>query len=284
MRRRMVGTASFIVSAAALVRQARSPTALVLSLAHRPAARMAPPWTAGAHISAATAAKIDKCLMSDEYGYSLEQLMELAGQAVAAAVHDVATRQEAGGGMAAFDRRVVFACGPGNNGGDGLVAARHLALLGFTNISVLCPKNRFPRLTTQLEAFRVPILNSIPDDTTIIVDCLFGFSFSGPPIRAPFDAIIGAINKDHADATLISVDVPSGWPVDDEPKFSAGAVRMPEALVSLTAPKACSLYLSPKSVHYCGGRFVPPRLAADLNFAIPPYCGTETISNLGSSP
>ena len=52
-------------------------------------------------------------------GISIPELMERAGLAVA-----VATREELGG---AAGRRIVVLVGPGNNGGDGLVAARHRA-------------------------------------------------------------------------------------------------------------------------------------------------------------
>jgi hypothetical protein len=69
------------------------------------------------YINASLAKQIDDSLMSVP-GFSLDQLMELAGLAVAVA----ATR--------AFPlpthRRILIVCGPGNNGGDGLVAARHL--------------------------------------------------------------------------------------------------------------------------------------------------------------
>ena len=66
------------------------------------------------HISAAQAAKIDAKLMGLEYGFTLEQLMELAGLSVAAATRLVYPPKTHG--------RVLCACGPGNNGGDGLVA------------------------------------------------------------------------------------------------------------------------------------------------------------------
>ena len=52
-------------------------------------------------------------------GVAGTELMELAGQSVAQAV------------IARWSRRsVVVLCGPGNNGGDGFVAARHLAAAG----------------------------------------------------------------------------------------------------------------------------------------------------------
>ena len=52
-------------------------------------------------------------------GTSVEQLMERAGAALAEAVHRFAGPTSA-----------LFLCGPGNNGGDGYVAARHLAERG----------------------------------------------------------------------------------------------------------------------------------------------------------
>jgi len=64
-------------------------------------------------------------------GFSVDQLMELAGLAVATAVH----KQYAG----ATPLRVLVVCGPGNNGGDGLVAARHLRHFGHVP-SVVYPK------------------------------------------------------------------------------------------------------------------------------------------------
>eukprot|EP01027_Heterolobosea_sp_BB2_P010889 GEZU01015913.1.p1 GENE.GEZU01015913.1~~GEZU01015913.1.p1 ORF type:complete len:118 (-),score=27.81 GEZU01015913.1:612-965(-) len=77
------------------------------------------------------AIKIDEELMGPEMRFSVYQLMELAGLSVACAI-----QKEYG---ADNKKRVLVVCGPGNNGGDGLVAARHLNLFGFQS-KILYPK------------------------------------------------------------------------------------------------------------------------------------------------
>ncbi|HJV05668.1 MAG TPA: NAD(P)H-hydrate epimerase, partial [Actinomycetota bacterium] len=62
-------------------------------------------------------------------GTSVETLMERAGRAVARATADLL------GGT--YGRRIVVVCGKGNNGGDGLVAARHLGAWGAAPVVVL---------------------------------------------------------------------------------------------------------------------------------------------------
>jgi hypothetical protein len=80
-----------------------------------------------------------------EYKFSVDQLMELAGLSVATAVARTYSAKKS--------EPVLVICGPGNNGGDGLVAARHLKLFGFTNVTILGArkpsKDLFLRLTHQ---------------------------------------------------------------------------------------------------------------------------------------
>ena len=59
----------------------------------------------------------------NEYAFSVDQLMELAGLSCAHAVAKAFPEHRG--------QRVMVLCGPGNNGGDGLVCARHLAMLGY---------------------------------------------------------------------------------------------------------------------------------------------------------
>ena len=71
------------------------------------------------YLNAADAAALDEELMSTP-GYCLEQLMELAGLAVAEAVYQgIPPSVER-------KRKILLVCGPGNNGGDGLVAGTWL--------------------------------------------------------------------------------------------------------------------------------------------------------------
>lgn len=74
-------------------------------------------------LTSAAAQQIDRDLMSEAGGFSIDQLMELAGLSCAEAVfHSYPPAQ---------NKRVLVACGPGNQGGDGLVAARHLHHFGY---------------------------------------------------------------------------------------------------------------------------------------------------------
>jgi NAD(P)H-hydrate epimerase len=68
------------------------------------------------------AAALDQELMSTG-AFSLDQLMELAGLSVSQALFKLQPPQRG--------NRILIAVGPGNNGGDGLVAARHLWHYGY---------------------------------------------------------------------------------------------------------------------------------------------------------
>ena len=220
-------------------------------------------------ISAANAAALDKDLMSVG-GFSIDQLMELAGLAVSQAVYKAHHPQTVG-------KNVLVICGPGNNGGDGLVAARHLKHFGYAP-TICYPKQSknelYQRLVTQLKGLEVPLVDDF--DAALkaadsVVDAIFGFSFSGE-IREPFPSFIEALEK--AKVPVMSVDAPSSWNIESGPPESGpGSTFQPAALISLTAPKPLVKYF--KGRHFIGGRFLPPQVADKYDLGRPPYVGTE---------
>ena len=92
-------------------------------------------------MDAETASAIDIALMRfTEHGWFLEQLMELAGLAVADVLDaELLFNQGKEDAEEEERRRILFLCGPGNNGGDGLVAAKHLSLRGL-DVDIWHPK------------------------------------------------------------------------------------------------------------------------------------------------
>ncbi|CAD6642527.1 BJ4_G0013110.mRNA.1.CDS.1 [Saccharomyces cerevisiae] len=112
-------------------------------------------------VSSKLAAEIDKELMGPQIGFTLQQLMELAGFSVAQAV----CRQFPLRGKTETEKgkHVFVIAGPGNNGGDGLVCARHLKLFGYNPV-VFYPKRSertefYKQLVHQLNFFKVPVLS-----------------------------------------------------------------------------------------------------------------------------
>ena len=141
-----------------------------------------------------------------------EDLMERAGRAVARAA-----RELAGG---AYGRRAVVVCGKGNNGGDGLVAARTLARWGLRTTVVLLEAAgslREPAATNAARLSEVPGIRSRPFDdrglqrelarADVAIDAIFGTGFRGMP-EDEWAAAIAAMND--ADVPIVAVDIPSG--------------------------------------------------------------------------
>jgi NAD(P)H-hydrate epimerase len=222
------------------------------------------------------AAALDEELMSTG-AYSIDQLMELAGLAVSQAMYALSPPQKS--------PNVLVACGPGNNGGDGLVAARHLYHFGYKP-SVYYPKQSkkelYGRLRTQLEHLKVPFTDDFTSaigKTDYVIDAIFGFSFSGE-VREPFPAVIKALAENKK--PVLAVDAPSSWNIDyGPPSDGPGQGYQPDALISLTAPKPLVKWF--KGRHFVGGRFVSKEIAEKYGFDVPPYQGSDQIVEIGAS-
>ncbi len=134
-------------------------------------------------------------------GIAGERLMENAGRAVAEEVH---RRYPA--------RPVAVLCGPGNNGGDGFVAARHLQASGHPVRLALLGTREALKGDAALHAARwngavEPLSASMLGHSPVVVDALFGAGLARPLEGAARD-VIAAINAARLDC--VAVDVPSG--------------------------------------------------------------------------
>lgn len=226
------------------------------------------------HPKYALAQELDVQLMSEEMGFSIDQLMELAGLSVAEAVDTCYPGDRVS--------RILVIAGPGNNGGDGLVAARHLTHFG-RHVTICYPTHKptdkplYVGLVKQCRALGIEFLSAdellaIPALSSrfdLIIDAIFGFSFKGAP-RPPFDAILTAI-KAPSTPPIASVDIPSGWDVEQGDVHGDGL--RPDLLVSLTAPKLGCRDLRGARFHYLGGRFVPPAVRARFQLHLPAFPG-----------
>lgn len=141
--------------------------------------------------------------------------------------------ENAGHGVADFvarkfknlkNKKIVTACGTGNNGGDGFVASRHLAGYGakVTVILLGSPsdlRSEEARLNWSIIEkmdsieliFGKDLTPHIKDriaDANIILDGIFGTGIKGE-IRQPYASAIDAVNKSKA--YVLAIDVPSGF-------------------------------------------------------------------------
>ncbi len=155
-------------------------------------------------------------------GVPEERLMEHAGTAVAAAVRALAVDLGRWG-----SGPVVIMCGPGNNGGDGYVAARRLALAGASVVVGLVAPDARPAGTTAarnwdriardagITKVHLPVARDVAmfehgiESAAVIVDALLGTGVRGvlrEPIRSAVEVIVRAA---AAGVPVVAVDTPT---------------------------------------------------------------------------
>lgn len=180
---------------------------------------------------------------AEEFGLPLETLMQAAGQAVAAFCRrqypDVA--------------HVLVLCGKGNNGGDGMVAARVLAGAGLTVRVALLGKTeevkgeaasalaRLRKETPDVVVHEVEHegeLQASLEWAQMLIDAVVGTGFR-PPLRGLAAAAREFVNCSRI--PVVAVDVPSGWDADSIEQTVEGAFRA-DAVVTFTAPKLAHVF------------------------------------------
>ena len=150
-------------------------------------------------VTAAQMRVAEEAAMAD--GTTVDDLMQRAGHAVAVVVQRLAAGAE-----------VLVLCGPGNNGGDGYVAAAALAR-GGQRVRVAALGDPHGPAARSARARWIGAVESLAaaDEAPILVDALFGTGVS----RALSDEADAALRRLMAAARLvIAVDLPSGVPSD----------------------------------------------------------------------
>ncbi|MEZ6133069.1 MAG: NAD(P)H-hydrate epimerase [Planctomycetaceae bacterium] len=158
-------------------------------------------------------------------------------------------------------QQIVIACGPGNNGGDGLAIVRQLAAneIAAQVFLIRAGKTLTPDAAANLRMATAAGLHVTVQDESdeviscvrtltasdLIVDCLLGTGVSGA-VREPFAGIIASINE--SDAAVLAVDVPSGLNCDTG--TAAGECIRADRTVTFVGPKEG--FLNPAAAAFTG--------------------------------
>ncbi len=169
---------------------------------------------------------VAQCYAADRFaeahGVASLTLMENAGRAVADAVIGRHVRGNA-----------VVLCGPGNNGGDGFVAARHLAAFGWDVCVALLGgrealKGDAAEMAKRWDGTVVPLTPDVLNDAMVVVDALFGAGLARP-LSGVAAELVRKLN--NSNLPVVAVDVPSGLHGDRARGFDDTVV---EAEVTVT--------------------------------------------------
>ena len=135
-------------------------------------------------------------------------LMEKAAMAVVRHTKELCSEKDS----------ILAVCGYGNNGGDGIAAARILFMEGYdVAIYMVGEKERATKETKQqmkiAKKIGIPMIRKVKwEEYTVIIDAIFGIGLTRT-VSGEFCTVIEQINK--AEQKVIAVDIPSGVSADD---------------------------------------------------------------------
>jgi len=220
-----------------------------------------------------TAAEMQACdrATTERFGIPSIDLMRRASAAVA----DIAHRQFP------HARRVTALCGRGNNGGDGMMAARLLAEAGLMVTVILLGSPEEIKGDAAIAwrelgdsgSCRIHVANSVEElskhndalDTDLILDAVVGTGFK-PPLKGLALAALEWLHESRSGAKaqsfvradsarlkscpvirqgfvpILAVDIPSGWPSDETHGAVTDPVFPADAVVTFTAPKPAHVF------------------------------------------
>ena len=241
------------------------------------------------------------CLAAED-GVPRLLLMENAGRAVAEVAAGLVAQAAPGLGASPQSRHrgalsaapITILVGKGNNGGDGLVAARHLAEQGFTVQIVLAePGETFTgdalvnlKALADRTSIRPTVFSGESRDlepllarSSVVIDALLGTGAKGAP-REPVATVIRLVNEARAGASgkatpptgpsVLAVDLPSG--LDADTGQAAKPCIRADATVTLAGVKT-GLAL-PEAAPYVGRLYLAP-------IGVPEDCLERALSGAG---
>ena len=224
-------------------------------------------------LTTAQMAEVDR-LMIQEYGILLIQMMENAGR-------DLAEQALRMLGSRMPDRKAVVLCGAGNNGGGGMVAARHLHNRG-TRVSVrlVAETSRLKDIPAQqwriLQRIGLPEAGAADlDQADLILDALIGYGLQGDPR----DEIARWIDRANAAGRpVLALDTPSG--LDTTTGLPGKPCIRAMATLTLALPKIG--LLAPEARPFVGDLYladigVPPELYRRLGLEVGPLFDDDSI-------
>ncbi|MGD0784637.1 MAG: NAD(P)H-hydrate epimerase [Sedimentisphaerales bacterium] len=163
--------------------------------------------------------------------------------------------------------KVCVFCGPGNNGGDGFVIARHLKNAGVDVAIALCgPASKIKddaevnykivlNMKIAVEEFDTASANiekeieTFAGNSDLIVDAIFGTGLTGV-LRYDFVRLINAINS--LNKPIVAVDIPSGLDCDTGESLGAAI----KAVSTVTFAAAKKGFLNPRSAQFIGQVYI----------------------------
>jgi NAD(P)H-hydrate epimerase len=205
------------------------------------------------YLTAEEMAEFDRAAIED-FGIDEAALMENAGLATASLAKDIL-------GGAVGGKRIDFLVGKGNNGGDGLVAARHLHNWGARTTLVAAVESASLR---GLPAKQLAILEKMGvhpsgpdtrlDGSDLLIDALFGYNLKGNP-REPMAGMIRRGNSSKV--PILAVDIPSG--LDATTGEPGDPCIVADDTLTLGLPKVG--FLAPRAKSHLGNLYL-----ADISF------------------
>ena len=196
-----------------------------------------------------SAAEMQVCdrVTPERFGIPSLELMQHASEAVAAMAREHFPRA----------RRITVLCGRGNNGGDGMMAARMLTEQGIAVTIMLLGspdeiKGDAAIVWRELQyagSCTIHVVNSAEElarhnhalHADLFIDAIVGTGFT-PPLKGLALSALEWLNPTAVDRKILAVDLPSGWPADSTQSSSSDPVFPADAVVTFTAPKPAHVF------------------------------------------